>query len=84
MVKFLDKLKDLRKQANEKRAQVAKENLEKILKYAKEQQRITNDEVEKLTGVGDTQAANYLNTLVKQGKLIRFGKKRNIFYKPVQ
>ena len=41
------------------------------------------NEVEKLTGVKDAQATNYLNILVKQGKLIRFGKKKNIFYKPI-
>ncbi|MCD4762267.1 DUF977 family protein [bacterium] len=84
MVRFLDKLKDLRKQANKKRAEKVEENLAKILNYAKEHQRITNDEVEKLTGVKDTQAVNYLNMLVKQGKLVRFGKKRNIFYKSIR
>jgi len=53
------------------------------LKYAREQGQITNDGAEKLTGVKDTQAANYLSELVRQGKLVRFGYKRNTFYKPL-
>jgi len=38
--------------------------------------------VERITGVKDAQATRYLEKLVKQGKLVRFGKKRNTFYKP--
>ena len=58
------------------------ENLDKIMEYALKTQRVVNDDVERIIGVKDTQAAEYLNTLVKQGKLVKFGKTINIFYKP--
>lgn len=83
MVKFKNKLAEFRQIANQKRTEKMQKNLSIITQYAREKQRITNDEVEKLTGVKDAQATNYLNILVKQGKLIRFGKKKNIFYKPI-
>lgn len=82
VVSFWDKLKELRAQANQKRSQRARKNEEKIMAYAREHNRITNDEVEKITGVKDSQAQRYLNKLVKKGKLIRFGKTSNTFYKP--
>ena len=83
VLSFLDKLKELRGQANKKRAENKQKNLEKILKYAREHNRITNDEVEEITKVRDDRATEYLNILVKQGKIIRFGKTKNTFYKPV-
>ena len=79
---FLEKLKEQLGFANEKRRQKVKQNLDKVMEYAKEKQKITNDEVERITGVKDRQALKYLKILVKQGKLVRFGKKRNTFYKP--
>ena len=82
-IKFKNKLKDLLQIANQKRSQKAQENLKKIMAYAQGKQKITNDEVEKIIGVKDSQAANYLNLLVKQNKLIKFGKTTNIFYKPL-
>jgi len=81
MMKFLDHLGVLRKDANLKRQQQMQEKLEAILGYVREHQQITNDEVEKLTGVKDAQAAKYLKILVNQGKLIMFGYKRNAYYK---
>lgn len=82
--RFLDKLKELRQQANQKRRENMEKNLAKIMEYARQEQKVTNDDVERITGVSDRQALNYLKKLVKAGKLVRFGKKRNVFYKPVE
>ena len=82
--RFLDKLKELRQQANQKRRENMEKNLAQIMDYARETQKVTNDDVERITGVSDRQALNYLKKLVKADKLVRLGKKRNIFYKPVK
>jgi hypothetical protein len=83
VVKFLKHLGILRGQANQKRQENIQDRLDKIMAYAIKHQKITNDEVERLTGVGHRQAVRYLNILVKDKKLVRFGKKSNIFYKPI-
>jgi predicted HTH transcriptional regulator len=75
VVGFLDKLKELRGQANRVRQEKKEKNLEKIITYAQEHNRIVNDEVERITGVKDARATEYLNILVKKGILVRFGKK---------
>lgn len=82
--KFKNKLFELRKLANQKRFEKVEKNLEKIMQYAMEKQKITNNEVEKLTGIGDKQAERYLKILVKKRKLVKFGKTKNTFYKPVK
>ncbi len=82
VLSFLDKLKELRGRANTVRHKHVEENLKKVEAFAKENGGVTNDDVERLTGVKDTQATNYLNNLVKQGKLIRTGEKSNTIYKP--
>lgn len=84
MTKFKDKLKEFRQKANQKRKEKMEKNLEKIMQYAWEKQKVTNNEVEKLTGVGDKQAERYLKILVKKRKLVKFGKTKNTFYKPVK
>ena len=81
---YLQKLTEFRAQANKKRSDQVKANLETILNFARQKQKITNNDVEKLIGVKDRHAANYLNKLEKQKKIIRFGKTANIFYKPVK
>ncbi|MFH1822174.1 MAG: DUF977 family protein [Patescibacteria group bacterium] len=81
MMKFLEHLGVLRKQANLKRREEMEKRLMAILEYAREHGQVTNDEVEKITGVGDRQALNYLNILVKQGKLVRFGQGLGTIYK---
>jgi len=83
VIAFLERLGVLRGQANTKRQENKARNLEKILEYAQKNNKITNNEVEKITGVSDRQALNYLQILVKKGKFERFGSKRNTFYKPV-
>ncbi|PIR13377.1 hypothetical protein COV49_02470, partial [Candidatus Falkowbacteria bacterium CG11_big_fil_rev_8_21_14_0_20_39_10] len=45
--------------------------------------RQSHDDVERLTGVKHAQATKYLKILTKQGKLIRFGKTANTFYKSI-
>lgn len=82
-LKFLKHLGILRGQANKKRQENIQARLDKIMAYAREHQKITNDDVEHLTGVSDRQALRDLNSLVKEKKLVRFGKKKNVFYKPL-
>ncbi len=81
---YLKKLSEFRSQANKKRSQKVKENLNAIMDFARQKQKITNNDVEKLTGIKHWQAANYLKILTKQRKLIKFGKTANTFYKPVK
>ena len=81
---YLKKLAEFRQKANAKRREKKAKNLEIIMEYAKRKNRITNDEVEKLTGIKDRQAQRYLNLLIKQKRLARFGKTKNTFYKPIK
>lgn len=81
---FRDKLKQLLGIANKKRQAKAQANLDKIIKYAREKQKVTNDDVERITGIKDAQATKYLKKLVKQGRIVKFGKTSNTFYKPVK
>ena len=64
------------------RARMA-ERLEKIMAFAWEHGKVTNNDVEHLTGVKDTRALHYLNMLVRENKLVRFGH-NHAFYKPVK
>ena len=82
--RFREQLKNQLHQANQIRSETVEENLDKIMDYAREHNKITNDEVEQITGVGDVQAWRYLKMLSKRGKLIKFGIKKNTFYKPVK
>lgn len=82
VLSFLDKLKELRTRANKVRHEKVEENLKKIMEYARKKQKVTNDDVEGLTGVGDARAKQYLQILEKQGKLMQIGKTKNTFYKP--
>ncbi|MCU0679614.1 MAG: hypothetical protein MUC28_04195 [Planctomycetes bacterium] len=66
-----------------KRRQKKAERLEKIMAYARAQGKITNNDVERLTGVKDRCATDYLNLLVKQNRLVRFGANNKTFYKAV-
>lgn len=84
LTNYLKKLSEFRCFANAKRQKKMQANLDKIMEYAKKTQKVVNDDVERLTDVKHVQAVRYLNILKKQGKLIRFGKKSNIFYKPVK
>lgn len=54
--------------------------LEKILEFAKQKNKITNDDVQKLILVSDKTAGRYLSELVKQNKLKRIGSTSQIRY----
>jgi len=77
-------LGELRKKANLKRTAKQEKNLELILIEAWKTETITNNDVERVTGVSDRQALNYLKELVKRRKLMRFGIGRNIHYKTLR
>jgi len=62
------------KLANEKRQSKKREKINEILNLFSENQKITNDEVEKLLHVSDATATRYLETLEKEGKIRQVGK----------
>ncbi len=84
MSDYLKKLSEFRLKANAKRTAKKEKNLETIMEYAERKNRITNDDIQKLTRVSDIQAQRYLKTLIKKGRLIKFGKTKNTFYKPIK
>jgi predicted HTH transcriptional regulator len=51
-----------------------------IMEYIGKNSRITNNESQQITGLGDTQAANILAVLVKEGELEKKGSGRGAFY----
>lgn len=58
------------------------ENKEKILNLLNAQNKVTNDDVEKLLDVSNTTAERYLDQLEKQGKIKQIGKTgRHVYYK---
>lgn len=77
---FVQRLLGNLTKANQKRKIVTQEHLEKILAGFSPTDKITNDKVEALLGVSDRAASRYLNTLFKQGKIMKFGSKKGIFY----
>jgi hypothetical protein len=84
VIRFKKKLTDLLALANQTRQDQVEKNLKTIMQYAYEHQKVTNDDVERITGVKHVQAADYLKTLTRQGKLVKFGKTKNTFYKPIK
>lgn len=64
-----------------KQSKKKKGNKQKILDFLRENGRIQNNDVEKLTGVSNATAERYLDELEKEGKLIQHGKiGQNVFY----
>ena len=59
---------------NLKRQQAKKEGKKKILKLLKDKTSISNNDVEKLLGVSDATATNYLQELENEGKIVQIGK----------
>jgi len=49
------------------------ENKEKILEFLKGNEKITNNDVEKMLGVSDATATRYLNELEKEQKIKQIG-----------
>ena len=78
------RLNELLVKANEARVTNSEKNLEKIMEYARRTQKVTNNDVERITGVQDRQAGRYLKKLVKNKKLARFGRYKYTFYKPIK
>ena len=56
-----------------KRSKEKEENKQKILDYLYENGRVTNNNVEKLTGVTHSSAERYLDELEKEGKITQHG-----------
>jgi hypothetical protein len=83
MARLKAMLMDKLRAAWQKKQEKIAASLEMIMAYAREQGKVTNDEVEKLVKVKDRQALRYLTMLCKQGRLVRFGTKKNTFYKAV-
>jgi hypothetical protein len=82
---FEEQLKSYRRtiivKAHAKRRERVEENIKKIMAFTRENGRITNDGVERLIGVKDSRAGQYLKKLIKEKKLVRFGAGRKIHYK---
>ena len=79
---FRKRLDSLLAVANEAKKTNAEKNLEKILNYAKKANKITGNDVERLTGKKSKQASKYLKKLVKKGELSSFGQGKYTFYRP--
>ncbi|MBL7045397.1 MAG: winged helix-turn-helix domain-containing protein [Parcubacteria group bacterium] len=56
-----------------KRSKEKQENKQKILDYLYENGRVTNNNVEKLTGVTHSSVERYLDELEKEGKITQHG-----------
>jgi len=78
---FLEKLKKLSLLGVEKRRKIREDNLEKILTHFPLGVEFRNDDVQSLLNVSHRTAVRYLNTLSKQGKIVKFGKKSTTFYR---
>jgi DeoR/GlpR family transcriptional regulator of sugar metabolism len=58
-------------------------NKEKILEFVQQNEKIQNNDVEKLAGVSNATAERYLDELEKEGKLIQHGEiGQAVFYTP--
>ncbi|MFA4942012.1 MAG: winged helix-turn-helix transcriptional regulator [Patescibacteria group bacterium] len=57
-----------------------RKKLEKILELAKQKQKITNNDIQKLLRVSDATATRYLNQLVKEGRLKPESRRGGAFY----
>jgi len=56
------------------------ENKEKILEFLRENEKIANNDIEKLLGVSDATATRYMNELEKERKVRQIGKTGNAVY----
>ena len=62
-------------------AKKKQENKEKILEFLRSNEKITNNNVERLCGVSHATAERYLNQLEKDGKLTQHGEiGKSVFY----
>jgi Fic family protein len=65
---------------NKKRKEEARAQKDHILKFVKEQGRITNDDTQELLGVSDSTATRRLNDLEAEGFLVENGAGKKIYY----
>jgi Fic family protein len=66
----------------EKTKRQKKQRKSKIINLLKQKEKITNNDVEKLLGVSDATATNYLDELEKKGKIEQIGKTgRSVYYR---
>ena len=79
---FNHRLNSLLAVANKVKKTKAERNLEKIVNYAKKTNKITCNDVKRLTEMKNKQASKYLKALAKKGKLTRFGQGKYTFYRP--
>ena len=78
---------DVAKEASEKGRVAVQERIERrkarIMERARQQGKITNDDVEDLFCISDATARNYLNDLEAEGKLTQVGESgRGVHYTP--
>jgi hypothetical protein len=63
-----------------RQSQEKQEHLQKALALARSQEKITNNDIEKLLGVSDATAERYLDELEKQGRIRQIGAKGGYVY----
>lgn len=74
-----------REHTNQERREQVKENLKKIITFAREYSQIDNEDVKRITGLSESQARTYLDILEKRGKLVQFSTRGpKAFYKPAK
>lgn len=80
IVSFLKKPKGINYDNIPEQTRVKEEHKEKILEYLKNNDKIVNNDVEKLFGVSDATAERYLDELEKEGKINQIGKTGHYVY----
>jgi len=63
-----------------KQAKKKVENEEKILEFLQNNERVANNDIEKMLGVSDATATRYMNELEKEQKVRQVGKTGNAVY----
>ncbi len=63
-----------------KQAKKKAENKDKILVFLRENEKVVNNDIEKLLGVSDATATRYMNELEKEQKVRQIGKTGNAVY----
>ncbi len=63
-----------------KQAKKKVENKKRILEFLQENERVTNNDIEKLLGVSDATATRYMNELEKEQRVKQIGKTGNAVY----
>jgi predicted HTH transcriptional regulator len=84
VAKDQDAADELRAEAAESVAQRIEKRKDRILQAARQNGRITNDDVEDLYCISDRTASKYLRQLTEAGKLTKVGGGRGTYYTPRQ